>query len=129
MKNPLQTTKKTDTTLILKKSKKLLGITKKILEKGKQRELLLKTKTTDIAINNKVWQDPDTNLIWQVDIDGKRYTWDESFEHAKKLNRENYGGYSDWRVPSIDELETIIGEEVFKSEKSWSGEIHIKNIY
>ena len=134
MKNPLQTTKITETALILKKSNKLLGITKKILEKGKQRKLLLKTQTTDIALKNKVWQDPDTGLIWQVEIednnDGSKYygefTWDEAFEYAKRLNAESYGGYSDWRVPSIEELTTIRTNESYENSKSWSGETYIK---
>ena len=126
MKNTLQTTTKTDTALILKKSNMLLGITKKILSD----KLVLK-KTTDIALNNKVWQDPDTGLIWQVEIyapkDNKdAFTWDESFEYADKLNRENYGGYSDWRVPSRDELNTLLTEESFRNEKSFTGITYIK---
>ena len=109
MKKSLQTVEKRETALILKKSNMLLGITKKILSD----KLVLK-KTTDIVLNNKVWQDPDTNLVWQVDVNETYYTWDESFEYADKLNRENYGGYSDWKVPTKDELKTILMKEEYK---------------
>ena len=109
MKKSLQTVEKTDTALILKKSNMLLGITKKILSD----KLVLK-KTTDIVLNNKVWQDPDTNLVWQVDVEDKRYKWDNIQQSADKLNRENYGGYSDWKVPTKDELKTILTQEEYK---------------
>ena len=119
MKKNLQT--KTDTALILKKSNKLLGITKKILSD----KLVLK-KTTDIALNNKIWQDPDTGLSWQVEIENKKYSWYETFECAKKLSAKNYGGYSDWRVPNRDELMTILTEESFKDESTHWGVTFIK---
>ena len=83
-------------------------------------------KTTDIVLNNKVWQDPDTGIVWQVEVEDRLFTWDESFEYAKKLNRENYGGYSDWKIPTLDELETILGEEFCESEESWNEEFCIK---
>jgi len=109
MKKSLQTVEKRDTALILKKSNMLLGITKKILSD----KLVLKKKT-DIVLNNKVWQDPDTNLVWQVDVEDKRYKWDNIQQSADKLNRENYGGYSDWKVPTKDELKTILTQEEYK---------------
>ena len=121
MKKNLQTVEKKNTALILKKSNMLLGITKKILSD----KLVLK-KTTDIVLNNKVWQDIDTGLVWQVDVDGKYYIWPESFEYAKRLNREKYGGYDDWRVPSKDELKTILTEEGFENEKSYTEKTYIK---
>ena len=67
----------------------------------------------------KVWMDPDTSLMWQVDVNGKGYTWEEAFEYAKNLNTEKYGGYNDWRVPNIDELYSI---RTFELNKCSNGE-------
>jgi len=30
------------------------------------------------------------------------------FAHADKLNKEKYAGFSDWRVPTIAELKTLL---------------------
>jgi len=86
---------------ILNKAKSLVNITNKILEN-----------------KSLVWKDPDTILIWQVKIDKRDFTWDEAFEYAKELNRQNYGGYNDWRVPSIDELKTILTKEAYYNKYS-----------
>jgi len=65
-------------------------------------------------------------LIWQVEIEDKKYVWDESFEYANKLNRENYGGYDNWRVPTIEELRTILTKESFENKQSFTGTTYIK---
>ena len=41
-----------------------------------------------------------------VDVDDK-LTYSEAPDQAVTLNAQNYGGFSDWRVPSLDELGTI----------------------
>jgi hypothetical protein len=41
--------------------------------------------------------------------EAKRYTWQETFNAADSFNQAGgFAGYQDWRVPSIDELKTII---------------------
>ena len=57
------------------------------------------------------WQDLDTNLIWQIEVEDTLYEWKDIQKSADKLNSENYGGSNDWRVPTIDELKTILAEE------------------
>jgi len=87
------------------------------------------SKTIDSLIskdNQKVWQDPDTSLIWQVNVKNKRSKWIWIQEYVDKLNNEKYGGYNDWRVPTIDELKTILIQESFKNKKSYSGKTYIK---
>ena len=69
---------------------------------------------TDIP-NKKIWQDPDTNLIWQVKIEDKKYIWRDIQKYADKLNREKYGGYNDWRVPTLNELKTILIKKKYNS--------------
>ncbi|GAA3626211.1 Lcl domain-containing protein [Flavivirga jejuensis] len=45
-----------------------------------------------------------TGLMWEKDM-GSKMTFEEAFQKAKK---SNLGGYSDWRVPSVKELYSII---------------------
>ena len=52
-----------------------------------------------------MWMDED-----YVSVEG--YTipndsWQKAMEWCKKINREKYAGYSDWRVPSVKELLTL----------------------
>ncbi len=34
--------------------------------------------------------------------------WESAIEHCKELKESNACGYSDWHLPAIDELKTII---------------------
>jgi len=64
----------------------------------------------------KMVKDENTGLIWETkspckeDINclEKKYTWKEAFEFIKELNKTNYGGFSDWRLPNKEELRTIV---------------------
>jgi len=86
-------------------------------------------KIIDFKDNISAWIDQDTDLMWEVKNEENIcfwYTWKEKvndnkislrysmhneksiFEHADKLNREKFAGFNDWRVPTIDELKTIL---------------------
>lgn len=78
------------------------------------------------------WTDPDTNLTWSTLIpsDGvgghdydctggaidcfKTLTWDQAVEYCDNLEE---AGYSDWHLPTISELRTL----VFECSKTLSG--------
>ncbi len=53
--------------------------------------------------NNPTYTDLSNGLMWvrNGDIAGKRMQWDEAMKWVQNLN---YGGYSDWRLPTGDEL-------------------------
>ncbi|MBD3334972.1 MAG: DUF1566 domain-containing protein [Candidatus Eisenbacteria bacterium] len=54
------------------------------------------------------WQQaPDTNGDGEVDSTDK-LTWAEFQNHPAQLNAESFGGYDDWRTPSIKELYSLI---------------------
>jgi lysozyme family protein len=67
-------------------------------------------------------RDNETGLIWEVKqkLDGVKnydnpndadntYTWAESNKKfIDALNTAHLGGFSDWRLPTIDELKTLI---------------------
>jgi hypothetical protein len=71
---------------------------------------LKKQETIDIAnpeVNNKIWVDSDSNLMWQKDVEEHTYNWKEVYEYSNKLNSMKYAGFDDWRIPSIEELQSI----------------------
>jgi len=48
-----------------------------------------------------------TGLTWQQSHDTEIYYWAETQTVVDNLNNEKYGGYSDWRVPTIKELYSL----------------------
>ncbi len=49
--------------------------------------------------------DPDTGLLWQEDTAPDTYTWQEALEYAENLT---LAGYSDWRLPNRNELQSLV---------------------
>jgi len=65
------------------------------------------TKSSDgLTVKDEV-----TGLTWQQSYEkgtfGGMYYWTETQKVINKLNKQNYGGYSDWRVPTIKELYSL----------------------
>ena len=56
--------------------------------------------------------DKATNLMWQDNSDAKtiKKTWIEAINYCENLI---FAGYSDWRLPNINELESIVNYEKF----------------
>lgn len=67
------------------------------------------------------WQDPKTGLIWMRCSIGQKWngntctgkaiklTWSDAREYTHKFinGKQRFGGYSNWRLPTIAELATI----------------------
>jgi len=111
-KNQIVTAK--STSLILGKSKSLMGLTKKILE-GKSKELSTHEGITIIG-----------DLMWEEE--SRQMNWYEAMEYAKNLR---LGGYDNWRLPTIEELKKIVtlcdGVNIIFRDDNWE-EIRDKNI-
>jgi hypothetical protein len=52
-------------------------------------------------------KDEVTGLTWQQSHDTGIYFWAETQTVVDNLNNQNYGGYNDWRVPTIKELYSL----------------------
>ena len=54
------------------------------------------------------WKDSKTGLEWQQESPGKM-SWQEALNYAKSLALD---GKSDWRLPTVSELETLLDRSV-----------------
>ncbi len=64
-----------------------------------------------------------TGLMWQKDGSLKGVTWAEAKEYVNKLNSDRFAGYSVWRLPTIEELASLM-----KSSRT-KGNLYIDPIF
>lgn len=82
-----------------------------------------------IDLGNGVIKDTKTEMMWTqkdsyVDL-GHSLSWNESNDYVNELS---FGGYSDWRLPTISELKTIY--EPSKSNKDiFGGTVKLDQIF
>ncbi|KWT91033.1 DUF1566 domain-containing protein [Candidatus Magnetominusculus xianensis] len=67
-------------------------------------------------LTNLTVKDAKTGLIWtrSADIASKSMTWVSIDAFIKGLNKQKYGGYTDWRLPEVHELFSIIDTNYHK---------------
>jgi hypothetical protein len=56
------------------------------------------------VLDRLVWTDPATRLTWAKEDNGSDVNWQEALDYCRYLQ---LGGYSDWRLPTINELQGI----------------------
>ena len=49
-----------------------------------------------------------TGLMWQKSGSSKSLLWIEGARYIESLNRERFAGHSDWRLPTIEELASLL---------------------
>jgi hypothetical protein len=72
-------------------------------------------------LTSLVWA-PDGNIIpardnnWDADgtTNDGMVTWQHALDYVLKLNAESYLGHNDWRLPNINELESLVHAEYTK---------------
>jgi len=57
---------------------------------------------------NSTISDNATGLMWSQNDSGDGLNWEEALDLVQQRNTENYLGYSDWRLPNVKELQSII---------------------
>ena len=63
-------------------------------------------------LKTPTWQDPKTGLEWQRESPGEM-SWLEAQDYSKALA---LGGKTDWRLPTVAELETLLDRSVLHYE-------------
>ena len=76
------------------------------------------------------WADPLTGLVWAAKDNGKSVSWHKATKYCRSLR---LAGYSDWRLATIDELESLVNLEAYATEHlgtsdilHWNVDLHVK---
>jgi len=60
------------------------------------------------------WVDPSSGLMWAAKDNGKDVNWHQATSYCQKLR---VGGYSDWRLATIEQLEELIDVKAYAPEQ------------
>ena len=55
--------------------------------------------------------DDATGLTWQKSGSPKSITYQDAQEYIAELNRQKFGGYENWRLPTVEELLSLLEKE------------------
>lgn len=70
------------------------------------------------------WVDPFNGLMWAAKDSGKRGSWHKAVKYCRKLR---LAGYSDWRLATIDELESLVNLPAYATEYVGGSDILHRN--
>ncbi|MDH3599802.1 MAG: DUF1566 domain-containing protein [Candidatus Tectomicrobia bacterium] len=71
-------------------------------------------KTAD---NKEIIIDKITCLAWQRSGSEQEINWDEAQSYINNINQENHAGYSDWRLPKLKELQSLLASDIQKGNR------------
>jgi hypothetical protein len=69
-----------------------------------------------------MWQDPATLKVWASSDNGSGVSWSQAAYYCRTLTR---GGFREWRLPSIDELQQLVGPSANSSGHRITGPIKL----
>jgi len=84
------------------------------MEKPKSRFIKTDDNTIYDSLTSLTWMANDSRL----DKD-KELSWDEAQAYLKEMNEKQFGGHSDWRLPTIHEASSLYDEQ--KLNKDFKG--------
>ena len=65
---------------------------------------------------NGVVIDHSTGLMWEKSGSDDWLEYDEAENYIRKLNRNQFAGYYDWRLPTVDEMASLLEPEIKSDE-------------
>lgn len=73
-------------------------------------EVSLPPGSQRFTVDGDTVRDTETGLMWTTaaGLDGRRLTWQAALATVADFNRQKPGGYNDWRLPNIRELESLV---------------------
>ena len=72
---------------------------------------------------SKIWADSSTGLIWTVEDNGSDLNWNQANAYCEGLT---LGGYTDWRLATLEELEGLYDRNLKKQYKA-KGPINLQS--
>lgn len=67
--------------------------------------------------------DHATNLMWQQSGSSDTMPRDQALDYVAMLNRERFGGFDNWRLPTIEELASLV------EPKQMHGDVYIDPVF
>ena len=92
----------------------------------------MQEKSRYMQENEEVIYDSKTSLTWAAkdsrqELD-KDLSWDEAQDFATRRNGDQFGGHSDWRVPTVQEALSLFDPD--RANKDFKGgDIHLDSIF
>jgi len=91
-----------------------------------QTSLPRKGSETEVQAGNPTWTDPQTGLMWAKWDNGCDVDWNQASNYCADLR---LGGYSNWRLPSTDELAVIVDHTQNRNGWQVKGGIRPTGVY
>ena len=70
----------------------------------------------------ETWKDESTGLVWAATDNGAAVSWMQAGRHCSSMT---LGGLHDWRLPTIDELQHLVGASANASGFRIAGPIKV----
>ena len=66
--------------------------------------------------DGKVIADEAIGLMWQQSGSKEQLLYEDALSYIERLNREQFAGFSDWRLPTVEELTSLVKPEEKNSD-------------
>jgi len=84
------------------------------------------SKVHALELENVIWRDPDTRLIWMKKDNLSNLNWQQAKDYC---HNSHFAGFNDWRLPTIDELKSLANPAVKKGKAGFiKGNLQVSGV-